>query len=43
MLIEIDRDQMHFQSIARRGRLVDAGTIAPEAVNTTSQPGGPRP
>jgi hypothetical protein len=43
MLIEIAGDQMHFQSLSRRGRLVDSGTIAPEAVNTTSQPGGARP
>jgi hypothetical protein len=43
MLIEIDGERMHFQSLSRRGRLVDSGTIAPEAVNTTSQPGGARP
>jgi Calcineurin-like phosphoesterase len=43
MLVEIDGERMHFQSLSRRGRLVDSGTIAPEAVNTTSQPGGPWP
>ena len=36
MLIEIDGDSLHFQTISRRGRLVDSGTITrqtqPEAL-----------
>jgi hypothetical protein len=43
MLVEIDGDQMHFQSISRRGQLVDSGTITPAAVTTSSQPGGAQP
>jgi predicted phosphodiesterase len=43
MLIEIDGDQLHFQSLSRRGRLVDSGSVAPDVVNTSSQQGGARP
>jgi predicted phosphodiesterase len=43
MLVEIDGDQLHFQSISRRGRLVDSGSVAPDVVNTASQQGGARP
>ena len=27
MVIEIDGDNLHFQTISRRGRVVDSGTI----------------
>jgi Calcineurin-like phosphoesterase len=43
MLVEIDGEQMHFQTLSRRGQLVDSGTITPEAVNSSSQPGGSEP
>ena len=43
MLVEIDGEQMHFQTLSRRGQLVDSGTITPEAVNSSSQPGGAEP
>ena len=43
MLVEIDGEQMHFQTLSRRGQLVDSGTITPDAVNSSSQPGGAEP
>lgn len=41
MLVEIDRDQMHFQTLSRRGRLVDSGSITPEWLGTASGGGAP--
>jgi predicted phosphodiesterase len=35
MLIEIDGDSLHFQTISRRGRLVDSGTIARQTTGGT--------
>jgi predicted phosphodiesterase len=36
MLFEIDGDDLHFQSLTRRGKLIDSGTIHPSPA-TTSQ------
>lgn len=36
MLIEIDGDAMHYQTISRRGRLIDSGTITRQADGGTS-------
>ena len=36
MLVEIDGDTMHFQTISRRGRLIDSGTITRQAAGGTS-------
>ena len=38
MLFEIDGDDLHFQSLTRRGKLIDWGTIHPSPA-TTSQAG----
>lgn len=38
MLFEIDGDDLHFQSLTRRGKLIDSGTIHPSPT-TTSQVG----
>jgi hypothetical protein len=35
MMIEIDGDSLHFQTISRRGRLVDSGTIARQTTGGT--------
>ena len=34
MLIEIDRDELHFQAITRRGVTIDAGTLEKEKRRT---------
>jgi 3',5'-cyclic AMP phosphodiesterase CpdA len=36
MLVEIDGDAMHFQTISRRGRLIDSGTVTRQNTGGTS-------
>jgi hypothetical protein len=36
MLVEIDDDALHFQTLSRLGRLVDSGTLPRQATGGTS-------
>ena len=42
MLIEIDGQQMHFQTLSRAGKMVDSGSFSPDAVSGGSRSGGAR-
>jgi 3',5'-cyclic AMP phosphodiesterase CpdA len=42
MLVEIDGDRMHFQTLTRGGKLIDAGEVQPAPAATSSQ-GAPAP
>jgi len=42
MLIEIDGQQMHFQTLSRAGKMVDSGSFSPDAVSGGARSGGAR-